>query len=224
MPKLYVVNLELADCTCDAHNLTVDNIPKALEVVLDICKSDIVQCIRSIGYTDERPGPTGMEEHDFRSDVFVLEDYEGLRKSPPEHYIKKHKIAPFLFHDADVDDLHHLRPGLSGIKDLVELIPQRLAHGYVCTAFYIGVVWAFAGDHSCSDYIYIVGDDYGASSTWEMEGFYKPVVIAPCSQDWWETKPGHKDMVEGIEQLTGFTMDGNCWACTGEDPPVTYDE
>lgn len=221
MKKLYVVPLELADCTCDPHTVGFDNVVNALEGLLAVCQSDIVQYVRVIRYVDEKDGV----ESEFDSDRFTESEAvadkkeDGTPKRPPLDFDKKHKVAPFFQRDADVDPMRHLRPGVSGLKDLLAFIPKRLANGHTVVSFYVGVTWAFAGDSSCSDYIYLVGGEYGEETRWTQEHLEKPITTAYCSQDWYEHYPTHIDMIQGIERITGKKVEGRCWAARGEVCP-----
>jgi hypothetical protein len=225
MKKLYVIPLELADCTCDPHTLTFDGVVEALKAALAVCESDIVQHVRIIYYTDEKDGVI----YEFESDRFTESERvaakrdDGTPKRPPLDFDKKHKVAPYLQMDADVDPMRHLRPGVSGLKDLLYFIPGRLDNGYTVMRFSVGVTWAFAGDSSCSDYLYIVGGEYGEESQWTKEHLEKPIVCTYASQDWYEHYRTHIDMIQGIERITGKKVSGRCWAARGIPYPDDED-
>lgn len=217
MKKLYVVPLELADCTCDPHTLTFDGVVEALRAALAVCESEIVQHVRIIYYTDEKDGQTFRHESDrfTESDRVAAKKEDGSPKRPPLDFDKKHKVAPFLQRDADVEPLQHLRPGISGIRDLLEYVPKRLAAGYTVRHFSVGVTWTFAGDSSCSDYLYMVGGEYGEEREWTRDDLDRPIVVVYASQDWYEHYPTHIDMIQGIEGITGKKVSGRCWATNG---------
>lgn len=208
MSKVYVVPLELADCTCDPHSVRAESIPAALEAVLRVCESSVIQHIESIHYTVTR----GSEELDFESDHYTVceaigaKKDDGTNKTPTARSAEEGKLAPFLYRDADVPAKRHLPAGLFGLRALKKLVPEHLEEGYTVTYLTIGVVWAFAGDHSCSDYIEVVGGD-GCEGRWEREQLDRPVLVGVNSQDWWANMDGHDECFEKVGDIFGSPVD-----------------
>lgn len=210
MKKIYVVPLELADCTCDPHSVRFDDVRQALQGVFAVLDSELIQSIRVIFYSDRK----GDEEFEFESDRFTDSERaaatkaDGTPKRPPLNFDRKHKVPPFFQRDADVPGARHLRPGLTGIRDLLELIPRRIADGYEVTHFEIGVVWEFAGDSSCSDYIQVVAGEYNHHTRiWNEENQAGPVTVMFNSQDYWCGMSGHDENYEKLGHLVGKPVD-----------------
>jgi len=208
--KLYVIPLELADCTCDPHSVLFDDVRQALQGLYVVLESDLIQSIRVIFYTDTKDD----EVFDFESDRFTDSERaadtkeDGTPKRPPLNFDVKHKVPPFFQRDADVPASQHLRPGLTGIRDLLEFIPQRIADGYEVNHFEVGVVWAFAGDSSCSDYIQVVAGEYNRDTrVWNGENQSGPVTVMFDSQDWFAGMDGHDENYRRLGELVGKQVD-----------------
>ena len=181
---------ETVDCTADPHPVNYgENLTKALDDVVKVCSSALIMGIR---YVDLRYGNEDEANFEkFESDQYTEDPpYDDPTKKPTEgEMAKKYRIEGFYFYkDANVDAKHHLPIGLVGVKEAVEIIKRRAEKGEQPSYFHIGVVWAFAGSASCSDYIDF---DFRGS---EVETDYS-------SQDWWIEKEGYIEHCRKLSEL-----------------------
>lgn len=176
--KVYYVSEAVVDCTSDPHPVEYDALPEMLEDVVRVCESEMVMGVRSVHMT---LGGEGYE-----SDRYDESDYGEKRKFALSDIAKKHKVYGLYFHgDAKVPGDRHLPPGLTGVKAAVEkALENPSGFGNMC----IGVVWAFVGQSSCSDYI-------------EVPCEYDSGAVNYGSQDWWIGANGYE---EWCQQMADF--------------------
>jgi hypothetical protein len=166
--------------------------------VVRVCESDMVQAIRSVRMSFAR--------EEYESDWYS--DYDdGKRARSEGDMSEKHKTAGLFFRDdAGVPSNRHLPPGLSGVKEAVKL---ALTAPGDFESMSIGVVWAFAGDASCSDYI-------------EVPGERAKDCVNFGSQDWWISHAGYDEwcqqMADFLNKTFPYAADGQS-SCSGEKQP-----
>jgi len=140
--------------------------------VLKVCESPLVQAIEQVS------GQIGGREYE--SDYYS--DYDGghwesgewqvgNRQPAAGEMAEKHKVAGLYFAlDCEKKGKYHLLPGLSGLRDFIELALQNPAN---FEHLHVGVVWKYAGRSACSTNIDIGCGDAEA-----------PGVTDFSTQDW----------------------------------------
>lgn len=177
-----------ADCTSDPHVVgygEIEELSKRLTVMLNdiirACESDMVQNVRIVR------GTIGGKEYE--SDLYETIPNKDGDKRVTTPMARKHKIdGLFWYSDAEVGSEGHLPPGLSGLKEFVKLVlkdPTKFEQ------LSVGVVWTFAGDSSCSDYITINDGDNSVGLATVNYG----------SQDWWKSNDGYIKWCDGMAEL-----------------------
>ena len=188
-----------ADCTSDPHYVHYDDGDEELKArltvmfqdIIDVCESDMIEGIRVVRGT--------IGEDEYASDRYDKHPpYDKKNKKPcktPES--KDHRVYGW-FHRGDPDFYeeetkhHNLLPGLTGLKQLLKLALERPKE---FTGLSVGVVWTFAGDSSCSDYIqmgiHLEGDNG------EMN------VINYGSQDYWINHEGYHPWCDRMAEMLG---------------------
>jgi len=176
-----------ADCTSDPHPIFYEGADRReqLKIMFDdiirVCESDMIEGIRSVRAT------IGDIEYD--SDHYSDWDGgEGDRKKAEGDMAEKHKTAGLYFYcDAD-DDKKHVPPGLTGVKEIAKL---ALKYPDKFDNISIGVIWTFAGQASCSDYIEINGE------------YSNENEVNFGSQDWWIDNEGYLPWCDEMEEFLG---------------------
>ena len=178
MKVLYVPQLSV-DCTSDPHPVqydaqtTMELRVAMLSDIVAICTSDMVQAIRSVR------GKIGQSEYE--SDYYSDWDGGGDRKKAVGDMAEKHKGAGLYFArdwGPYSDTSKHLPQGLPGLEAFVQKVYE--AGPNVPVELSVGVVWAFAGSASCSDYIEMGGErgegevNYGSQDWWTENENYLP--------------------------------------------------
>lgn len=194
--KIRYLNLDVADCTSDPHYVSYDAASKAkmleamLDDVLKVCKSEHIQNIRSV---TGRIGDTR-----YVSDHYSNSDWMKKGKGPMKGKDAEHARINGLYYSGpasdsvdDDEEFKELPSGLNGVKRFIEEAKKDPEN---FQGLSIGVIWTFAGDHSCSDYIE-VGDmiDWSPGSD---------VVNFGC-QDWWVGKEGYYEWCDAMEEFLG---------------------
>jgi len=177
------------DCTADPHYVPYDTMEEMLDAIQCVSKSDLVHAITDVRVEYER---NGVEEI-FESDDYTDWDGGGKYREAVGKYAEKHKIEGLYFrHDADVDNAHHLLPGLSGVKQAADIIRKRYENGDLPSYLGIGVVWSFAMQHSCSD--------------WITANFHRKTVDF-SNQDWYIGNENYHDHIAKLSGLVGFDIE-----------------
>ena len=188
--------LDVADCTSDPHYVAYSEedkkaVLKAMfDDIIKVCESDMVQGVRNTRAT--------IGDKHYESDSYSTSDWRKKGKLMKGKDAERAKIAGLYFdgepdHDEVGEDgirfSKDLPSGLLGIKRLAEEVLKNPDGFEGCK---IGVVWGFAGDHSCSDYIEI-----GSYMDWAPGGD----VVNYGSQDWWIDNEGYIPWCDGMEEL-----------------------
>lgn len=179
---------DTADCTADPHYVNYDDLDCMLDDVLMVLESKLVKSITIVSVSGE---DKNLYESDYYS-VFSgsFGDEPPTRKLAEGEYARMHKVKGLYFaHDAEEGT--SLPVGLTGYKHLMNLIPTKLSWERI-DSILIGVVWTFANDHSCSDYITI--DPKG-------------MTVDYCNQDWWTDLPGYKQHCVDLGELLGHRIE-----------------
>lgn len=183
MKLLFVPQISV-DCTADPHTISISNYDDAFNLILKVLKSDLVQAVESVELTYSTP----KGDECFSSDCYsTWPGVDGKRKQALSDYAKKYKTYGLYF----IDDFegpkdHHLPPGLSGVEAAIAVIKERLKRNKKPKTLHINVVWAFAGDASCSDHIELDFNDN---------------TIDFSNQDWWIRKSGYKRHLRRLSKL-----------------------
>jgi hypothetical protein len=155
-----------SDCTSDPHLVSYGDV-KAEKARLEVMFNDIIRVCESKMVMGIRSVSGFMGDIKFESDHYSDSPYRGKPKAKKKvagPMAVKHKVAGlYWFMDAKTYGGKHLPPGLTGVKRFIEIAlnaPDKFE------SLDIGVVWAFAKQASCSDYIQINdGDRSGDKST-----------------------------------------------------------
>lgn len=173
--KVYYISEVVVDCTSDPHPVKYDALPEMLGDVVRVCESEMVMAIRSVTMT------FGGEKYE--SDWYDESDYTKKGKQATDEMSKKHKTHGLYFYqDAKVPGNRHLPPGLTGVKAAAS---KALEKPEDFEGLRIGVIWAFVGESSCSDYIEVPDSN----------------AVNYGSQDWWIDAEGYE---EWCQQMANF--------------------
>lgn len=182
--KVLYFRPDTVDCTSDPHYVNYTDVDEMLKDVLMVLESDLVKAITSLHVYDENQNAI------LEGDTYTAYDFrEGVEKAEGE-YAKRHKIEGLYF-SSDADDKIKIPMGLTGYKHILAMIPDKLPVEKI-RSIVIGVVWAFANDHSCSDYIHI-----------EVPG----MLVNYENQDWWRGIEGYAKHCADLSELIGHTID-----------------
>ncbi len=183
--KVHYFRPDTVDCTSDPHIVNYTDIDAMLNDVLKVLESDLVQSIPSLRVYDEK------QETIFEGDSYTTFNFGDEEKKKAEgDYAKRHKVEGLYFR-SDADDKLKIPMGLTGYKHILAMIPDKLPVEKI-RSIVIGVVWAFANDHSCSDYITI-----------EV-----PVMMVNYeNQDWWRGIEGYEQHCADLSKLIGQTIE-----------------
>lgn len=183
--KVLFYDEETVDCTSDPHYVNFETRRGMYEAVLKVCSDPVVWAITSVKL--ELNGE--RYESDRYFPPITQEDFGKAVKGP---YAKKHKIDGLYFlGDPKVDSGHHLPPGLSGVKEAVQLILRELENRHVPEGeLRIGVAWDFVKDHNCSDYI-------------SVKELGEPVTDF-SNQDWYVENENYPEHCERLSKVIGI--------------------
>lgn len=187
--KLWIFPLTVVDCTADPHPVEFDELQEALEAIRRVCESDLVQAIRSVTLTLAEDGGEKTYETDYYS---TRRSENASAAKHPEARDLKYAGLYYRF-DAQVPPERHLPPGLLGLREAIRLALENL-ESFVRLS--VGVVWAFAGDASCSDYI-----------TLPAEGCEDSPVVDFSNQDWWISLPGYQEHCRRLGEILGVEIE-----------------
>lgn len=197
--KVLFFRRDTVDCTSDPHPVNFDDWEEALSAVERVLDSDLVKYVEcsSVFLTPEGKKIKEFDNQDhlekYESDDFDKSNWTGKGKLQKSKDSKKHgTYGLYMTHDAEVDGAHHLPPGFTGAKEALEIVRKNLKRLYYAD---IRIVWEFAGDSSCSDYIQIPSEDYAGAGI--------PVVDF-SNQDWWTKKEGYKEHCEALSEVIGI--------------------
>jgi len=153
---------EPVDCTSDPHYLSYASEKEMMKDVLKVCESDLVKQVLFTTCYDEKSEVTA------ESDQFTT--YAPSSREPKlisGLTAEKHKISGLYFYRDATRGLK-LPPGLTGVKYIHEHLEKLLELG--TTRVETAVVWAYFGDHNCSDYII---------------ANFETLEVNYCNQDWY---------------------------------------
>jgi len=184
-----------ADCTSDPHPVSYGELKgekKRLTAMFDdilrVCESDMIEFIRILRCT--------IDGKQYVSDYYDKTSWEKRSKRANTPEAKQNKHAGYFIFDAEDETSdgelpakQKLPAGLAGVRRIKELAlktPSKFE------SLSIGVIWAFAGDSSCSDYIEINGE--------YTDG---PDQVNYGSQDSWISKEGYKSWCSQMEKFLG---------------------
>jgi hypothetical protein len=178
--------VETVDCTADPHEVEFETVEEMLDTILRVCESDLVKAVRSVRLVYGEGEDCEEFESDFYTDPITNKNIASGAMA------EKHKVAGLAFYsDAEVDKRHHLPPGLTGVKHAIRIARERLPRRCF-KIFEVGVVWAFAGEASCSDYI---------TATPES------MTVDFSNQDWWVGLAGYKEHIERLSEIVGVNIE-----------------
>ena len=190
--KVRYMEIIPADCTSDPHPVSYTRVAKAkrlgaaLDDIILVCESALVQSVRGVRAT---LGTTWYE-----TDRYGLDDLYNKHRQAEGDEAVRHKTAGLYWYGDPVEKsgfvLVHLLPGLTGVKELRKRLADVLQDEVFNLS--VGVIWTFAGDHGCSDYIKIESDN--------------PNVVDYSSQDSWISNPGYLQWGKDMKKLLGRTQ------------------
>jgi len=183
--KVLFYDEETVDCTSDPHYVNFETLRNMYEAVLKVCSDPVVWAITSVKLE--------LNGERYESDTYFPPiTREDLGKAVKGPYAKKHKIEGLYFlSDPKVDSGHHLPPGLSGVKEAVQLILRKLKnHNKPEGELRIGVAWDFVKDHNCSDYI-------------TVKELSEPVTDF-SNQDWYMENINYPEHCERLSKVIGI--------------------
>ncbi|MHA1231269.1 MAG: hypothetical protein ACTSPQ_11545 [Candidatus Helarchaeota archaeon] len=123
--KLQVVNIDTIDCTSDPHYISLNDIETIFDILLDICKSDL---IRAIFYVKIIIIDKDRHVEKWDCDYYMNGEFGGgdqvqdrgqgqsrRGRQAKGLYAKKHKIEGLYFVEENTGQVK-LPPGLTGLK------------------------------------------------------------------------------------------------------------
>jgi len=180
---------DTADCTADPHYVNYDDLDRMLDDVLTVLESKLVKSITGVSVYGKE-GEALYESDNYTVFGGSYGDEPPTRKLAEGEYAKRHKVEGLYF-ARDAEEGVSLPVGLTGYKHLMNLIPTKLPWERIKSVS-IGVVWTFANDHSCSDYITI--DPMG-------------MIVDYSNQDWWIEAEGYKQHCADLGELLGASIE-----------------
>ena len=186
--KVLYTQINPADCTSDPHPVTYDVLTQALDDIVRVCASDMVQAVEEVSGR--------INDIEYESDSYIHTDYPDNGAEPASGKMaEKHKTSGLYFYGDAEEGKAHLPPGFTGVKEFVKQAKKALKSGPITICLRVDVVWKFAGQSSCSDNIELGPDGYELiSSDGEIE-------INFGSQDWWRSSEGYLDW---CQQMADF--------------------
>jgi hypothetical protein len=202
--------LDVADCTSDPHIVSYDDsgvLKERLAAMLDdivrVCESEHVSHVRVVSGV---VGDTQYASDSYGQGDFSVSSKKGKKREPiTTDEARMHKIHGLYWwsepsysyvtsdEDSPVRFTRHLPPGLTGLKRLVEKA-KKAPDKFM--GLQVGVIWTFAGSHSCSDYIEV--------GLWLDSMNAEDIVsVNYGSQDWWINEPGYNEWCKVMEEFLG---------------------
>ena len=176
--KIIYHNKKCIDCTNDPHFVNYELIEEMLDDIVLVCENEIVQNIELV------------ELDEYESDWYSNTDLNETTKQATGQFAEKHKTEKlYLYADAHVPKDKHLPPGLTGVREAIKMVrdnPEKF------NTLSIGVIWKFAGDSSCSDYI---------------TAEFKQLTVDYSNQDWWISKEGYIEHCQKLGELLGVEIE-----------------
>lgn len=132
-----------------------------------------------------------------QSDKYATFDPGKSGATAEGKYAKKNKIDGLYFYEDSGQLEEKLPVGLSGVTAALELVEnstEKASPKIPQFELEVRVVWDFAGDSSCSDYIRYTSEDYEK--------------VAFSNQDWWIKKKGYNSFLKKLSQLAGCELSG----------------
>lgn len=189
--KVLYFRPDTVDCTADPHYVNYADVDEMLNDVLKVLESDLVKSIPSVtvyGYDDEVNEGTL-----FDSDNYATWDLKKTGKVAKGQHAERHKVVGLYFY-SDAKDAFSIPPGITGYRAVREMIEEKKLSIDDVKSVYIGVVWTFANDHSCSDYITI---DPGA------------MTVNYENQDWWQGLDTYEKHCADLSELIGHHIEAH---------------
>ena len=187
--------MNVADCTSDPHYVAYseeaqkERIIAMMDDIIKVCENDMVQNIRCV--------QGAIDSTHYESDGYANGDWRKTGKPAMKGQdAKRAKIDGLFFsnepsHDHDEYKLSKDLPsGMLGVKRFVEEVKKN---PMAFKGLQIGVIWKFAGDHSCSDYIEV--GSWLDCSTSELD------TVNYGSQDWWIDEENYIPWCDEMEAL-----------------------
>lgn len=181
---------DTADCTADPHYVNYDDLDCMLDDALTVLESDLVKSITLVRVRGGEGSGILYESDNYTVWSGARGEDPPVRKLAEGEYAKRHKVEGLYF-AGDAEEGISLPVGLTGYKHLMNLIPTKLPWERI-KSIKIGVVWIFANDHSCADYITI--DPVGMS-------------VDYSNQDWWVELEGYKQHCADLGKLLGADIE-----------------
>ena len=188
--RLYVFPMTVVDCTSDPHPVDYDTLDEALTATMEVCESPLVRRIRYVTLTlaPEGDGEKRVLEGPYYRTWGTGEVLE--KAAGPE--AEAEKVAGLWFYPSEVEQAA-LPPGLSGVRKAMEIARQAPDQVWKLE---VAVVWAFAGDASCSDRMTLkVDPDTGG------------VEVNYSNQDSWTGLAGYLDHCGALSELLGAAIE-----------------
>ena len=188
--KIFYFRPDTVDCTADPHYVNYGDIDEMLQDVLTVLESKLVKSITSVtvyGQDNEM-----LYESDTYSDFDGSYGDKPPRTKAEGEYAEKHRVEGLYF-AGDAKEGHSIPVGLTGYKAVMNMIPSKLPMENL-RSIAIGIVWAFSGQHSCSDYITITVDG---------------MMVDYSNQDWYMDNPNYPQHCADLSALIGHHIEAN---------------
>ncbi len=151
------MNVDIIDCTSDPHTVHLDDINEITDLIMELCKSEIIKYIYSVKLTFEK---NFKIKKCYYSGIYNSKISD--RKKLSQEYVKENKLAgPYYHENKYMKDIKYKKipPGLSGIEYCLKIIrpifTKRLKYLKDITEIIlrIQVKYEIFGDHSEYDEI-----------------------------------------------------------------------
>jgi len=196
--RVIFVRRDVVDCTADPHCVDFEDWNAAFDAVERVVKSNLVTHIRAVtlelipeGKKPEELKPNDYEvfSSDYLSSVALNEKEKKKMQRTPESRENK-TYGMFLRRDSDAKGAHHLPPGLRGAMEAIKIARGSIERLHRLS---IGIIWSFAGDGSCSDYINIPAEESNGVASVDFS-----------NQDWWIGREGYKEHCRNLSKIIGI--------------------
>jgi hypothetical protein len=196
--RVVFVRRDIVDCTADPHCVDFEDWNAAFDAVERVVKSNLVTHIRTVtvelipdGKKPEQLKPDDYEvfASDYLSNVALSEKEKKKMQTTPESKENK-TYGMFLFVDSDAKSAHHLPPGIRGAMEAIKIARRNIERLHRLS---IGIIWSFAGDGSCSDYINIPAEESNGVASVDFS-----------NQDWWIGREGYKEHCRNLSKIIGI--------------------
>lgn len=198
MVKIYFGGVETVDCTADPHPADFPDLREMHETIWRVVKDPIVRKIESVELVIEEDGQrTAYLTDDLSTLSFSDEKKLSGRKARESKtdglYLRDDYEERVEMGDLNADKYRHLPNGLNGVRKAIDVLKEKLEEGNApYGSLRIWVMWDFAGDISCSDYI-------------DVQELNKPAADF-SNQDWWIDKEGYHDHLARLSELVGTEL------------------